>query len=244
MCRMFVFKGDLLFGEQLLNALTKAAKSDRFNNFKSHKDGWGGVVIGNQKEQVTKSKIPIYEDKASKIFDTADNDLYGLFHARLTAPNEPVLWPFHSHPYMIHGDDESLYIAHNGWVDKKVIGEKFNINYKNRNDTEVLALMIDKIQGNIKDRLLYAIDFVNENALLGSLNLLCVINGNDGKREICYYSKSKEESIYIKLFKYKNGNEFSVMSSTVAFEMGYLDENGKIKNEFVETVPQNKLFFY
>ncbi|MGC8497646.1 MAG: hypothetical protein ACP5NL_06600, partial [Thermoplasmata archaeon] len=100
-----------------------------------------------------------------------------------------------------------------------------------------------KLQGNIKGRLYSAIDFVNENALLGSLNLMCIINGNDGKREICYYSKSKDESLYITLFKYNNGNDFAVMSSSIAFEMGYIDKNGKIKNEYVEPVPQDELFF-
>ncbi|MEM3264875.1 MAG: hypothetical protein QXH07_02860 [Thermoplasmata archaeon] len=244
MCRMFVFKGDVLFGTQLLNSLTKAAKSDIFNNFKSHKDGWGGVVLGKQKEQLTKSMIPIYDDNTSKIFDIDDSEVYGLFHARLTAPNEPVLWPFHSHPYVIHGNDESIYIAHNGWVDKKIIGEKYDIHYVNRNDTEVLALMIEKLQGNIRDRLHSAIDFINENALLGALNLMCVINGNDGKKEICYYSKSKDKSIYITLFKYNKGDDFAVMSSSVAFEMGYIDVNSKIKNEYVMPVPQGKLFFY
>ncbi len=104
--------------------------------------------------------------------------------------------------------------------------------------------MIEKIKGNIKDRLLFTLDFVNEKALLGGLNLLFLISKNDGKKYICYYSKSKNQNVYSTLYKYKKEKEFSVMSSTVAYQMGFLDKNGSIKNDYVESVPQNTLFCY
>ena len=240
MCRMVVFKGENNFGIELIKSLKKAAKNDIFNNFTSHKDGWGGIILDEKKELLIKSTIPIYNENVESLF--VYSNIYGLFHARFAAPKEPIIGPIDSHPFIIHGDNEIVYIAHNGWINKKIIGEEFKINYEFKNDTEVFAQLIEKFDGNIKERIIKAIKFTNEHALLGALNLLCIISKYDNKKEICYYSKSKENDIYIRLFKYEKNGNFAVMSSSVAFEMGFIDENGKKLNSFTEEVPQNVLF--
>jgi len=240
MCRMVVFKGENNFGIELVKSLKKAARNDRFNNFKSHADGWGGIIMDENKEILIKSIKPIYDENLD-LFSTS-SFIYGLLHARKAAPNEPLIGPIDSHPFIIHSDNEIVYIAHNGWINKKVIGEKFNINYNLKNDSEVFAHLIEKFDGNIKERIMKAIEFTNEFALLGALNLLCIISGYDNKKNLCYYSKSKENNIYYKLFKYEKNKNFAVMSSTVAFEMGFIDENGNKLNTYIEEVPQNILF--
>ncbi|MGC8565728.1 MAG: GerAB/ArcD/ProY family transporter [Thermoplasmata archaeon] len=211
-----------------------------FYNLKSHKDGWGAVFFSDNNEMYFRSTEPFYKSDLS--FIPNFSYFYGIVHARFSAPNEPIIGSIHSHPFLSHGENEILYIAHNGWIDKRAIGERFGIKYEIRNDTEVFSLLLEKEEGNIRDRIINTIEFTKNYAMLGALNLFCIISRYDNKKEICYYSKYKDENIYIKLFKYENRENFAVMSSSVGYEMGFIDGNGKITTPQVEEVPQDTLF--
>jgi glutamine amidotransferase len=239
---MFGFVGSISFGKELLESLVKASKNDVLGDGISHSDGWGYALFSNITEKSYRSTKPIYVDDSSQIFDRFQGKLCGVFHARYSAPNEPKIGPFDSHPFQIRTGAEIAYLAHNGWIDKKKIGEKFSMPYE-MNDTEVFASWVERLDGTFIKRMEEGIDFVKNEALLGSLNLICVIEKRDGTKGICYYSKYKEEKLYYQLYTLEQGKNFAVMSSTMAYYLKLLDKKGNILNKKLKTVEQEKLFY-
>ncbi|MGC8992511.1 MAG: class II glutamine amidotransferase [Thermoplasmata archaeon] len=244
MCRMILFKGNDDFVLNLIEALKRASKSDIFNNFKSHKDGWGIVFSYENYEIFYKSKNPIYEEDFKNYLKNEYS--YGILHARLASPQEPKLTPLNSHPFLIHGENEIIYMAHNGSIKKDFIGKKFNIDFENRTDSEVFSMMLEKLDGNYHERIKNGIDFIISNSLSNMLNLFCLIRTYENKRVICYFSNyydDIEKTNYYPIYKYEINNNLAIMSSTVAYEMGFLDKNGNIIQKNVEKVRKNKIYF-
>ncbi|MGC8581518.1 MAG: hypothetical protein ACP5RS_03055 [Thermoplasmata archaeon] len=241
MCRMFGYNGNVDFGKRMIKSLYESSRKDVFKENKAHKDGWGGVLINRESEEYIRYTTPLSSNNIQTFFNEKKGNYYGLFHARLSSPNEPKMGPFNSHPFIIHiNGKEIAYIAHNGHLDKSKIAKNMGMDnnaLKNISDTETFSMYVEKLEGNFIDRLKKATEFVNENDPSAFLNLICLVVNREGNDYICYYSKYKvelQDSIYYKLLKYNNGPNKAIMSSTLGYYLGFLDEKGNISEKNVE----------
>ncbi|MVT12863.1 MAG: hypothetical protein GPW16_01065 [Euryarchaeota archaeon] len=236
-CRMFVSNGDRYFNSRLYRALLFASERDVFLENRSHNSGWGMAILSDGREIYLRSLTPIYEDIIPlNIFPERS---HALVHARLASTDEPTRLADDSHPYRI-GGEHTIYIAHNGHVRKEIIGKEFNIEYRNKNDTEVLALLLSSMEGDPYDRIRKTIDIVYDLGANETLNLLFLVNGREYVK-FYYYSDFKSKEKYLTLFRYVNGANVAIMSSTVAYYLNLIDENLKILSGNVEPVERMKL---
>jgi predicted glutamine amidotransferase len=244
LCRMFGVVGSPNFASFLQGALISAANRDDFRNDKGkHDTGWGAVWYSETDQKYYRSRKPIFDDESAPNFflsQDVNGSLVGLSHARLAAPDEPKRTALDSHPFSTHiGDDELIYVTHNGWIDKNKIAAKALVqNPSILNDTEVFTFLLERIEGDsVQERLEAAIEEVRrKGAMKGALNLIVLSVARDGEKTIYFHcdfpDKSKE--LYYSLYKVLESNQSSaVMSSTVAYKAGYVDEIGKPKNSLV-----------
>jgi glutamine amidotransferase len=239
---MFGYYGDVDLGKLMMKSLYESSQKDVFKENKAHQDGWGGVLINRESEEYIRYTTPLKKDNIQTFFHEKGGNYFGLFHARLSSPNEPKQGAFNSHPFIIRiNGKEIAYIAHNGYVDKSKIAKNMGLysnDFNNVSDTEIFSMYVEKLEGKFIDRIKKAIEFVNENNLSDFLNLVCLVVNREGNNFICYYSKFKDQSqkniIYSRLIKYNNGSNKAVMSSTLGYYLGFLDEKGNILEKKAE----------
>jgi predicted glutamine amidotransferase len=233
---MFGVAGSTELARELQEALIAAARHDDFSTKNPiHKDGWGGIFYSQHEQNFVRSTIPIFDDKqAPNFFSISEGNLTGLSHARLKAKGEPVNGPFDSHPFAIHFAEELAYVEHNGHINKKRLGKIVALDVSKLNDSEVFSYLIESMSGNFEERFRKAIRVVyDRDALIGALNLIALEITRNGKRRVYYYwddnnsSKESPRKLYYPLYVLKDRRGSAVMSSTVAYKMGLIDENGK-----------------
>ncbi len=241
-CRMFLYYGDAKVAMNFQNSLKLAAKKDIFNN-KSHGDGWGSVILSKNSETYIRRSESIYNHDQLEYFINSDGKIAILSHARLASETEQKRGWIDVHPFRIFMENETLYIAHNGYIDKKKLEEGYGIKTKNFTDSESFAYLIQRMDGDAMGNIKEIIDFLHKNGLAGTLNLLCLGYRYDGKLRICYYSDfiTKNEN-YSSLIEYHNKEEISVMSSTVAYYLNLVDDELKPLKNNVSKVEKGKFF--
>ncbi len=237
-CRMFVSYGTWDFNSRVYRALISASEKDIFLENRSHYNGWGMALFSEGMEIYLRSSRPIYHDLLGAEFLRMGKS-YALFHARLASTGEPTVGADDSHPYRIQGD-ETIYIAHNGHVKKEIVGKEFNIEYGNKTDTEVIAFLLSRLEGNARERIKKLIDILHEINANETLNLFFLVNSRI-KRTFYYYSEFNAREKYLTLFKWRENGNIAVMSSTIAYYLGLIDQELNILSEKVEKVEKGKL---
>lgn len=243
---MFGVKGSSSFAIKLQNSLIRAAKSDDFSkNRISHDDGWGGVWFSKDQQFYWRTTIPIFKDKlAARFFSAESQTIAGLSHARKAAPNEPKRGPFDSHPFFTHAGENMVYVTHNGHIDKSKFKTRLGLDTNDLNDTEAFTFLIQKMKGTVESRLQSCIDLVYESeAMLGALNLIVLSINRNGDHDLFYYSDFPDgrNDLYYSLYTSRYNRSSAVMSSTVAYLHGLIDQNGECVKPNATKVPLRKL---
>lgn len=243
---MFALKGSSSLACRLQASLIKSAKSDCFSRNKiSHNDGWGGVWYSKKNQLYLRTTIPIFKDKqSSSFFRLSEKSIFALSHARKAAPNEPIRGPFDSHPFSTHLGEELVYLTHNGHIDKNKLRDRLGLNTNNLNDTEVFTFLLQNMQGDVESRLRSCINLVYESkAMLGALNIMVLSIKRQGEHTIFYYSDypMRKSTLYYRLYSYRQNLNNCVMSSTVAYNAGFIDLNGEPITPEVMKVSLQKL---
>ena len=237
---MFLYLGKNENVSKYFESLKLSAGKDVFSNNKKHGDGYGFVILNKNSESFMRKSNPIYDENS--FMDYLKGRMAILAHARLASETEQKRGWIDDHPFRIFKENETFYIAHNGFVDKKKIAEKFGINTKNLTDTETFAYAIQSMKGNVIQNIEELIEILHERELLDTLNLLCLGYDYDGKIKLCYYSDFNDpRENYLSLIEYKNDDFISVMSSTVAYYLNLVDLNLNPLHEKVIKVEKNKL---
>jgi predicted glutamine amidotransferase len=243
---MFGVIGSSFFASSLQQALISAAQYDDFrrDRDKRHDTGWGGVWFSQgEAQKFYRSGSAIFKDpNAPKFFEEKEGrngPLVGLSHARLAAPDEPRRGALDSHPFSTHISDELVYVTHNGWINKTKIATKARVkNPSLLNDTEVFTYLLEHVDGDsLRERLEAAIEEVRKSgAMIGALNLVVLSITRDGRKQIYFHVDfpDKKKELYYSLYEIReNNHNAAVMSSTVAYKAGYVDETGKPKSNQV-----------
>jgi predicted glutamine amidotransferase len=243
---MFGIKGSSSSAVRLHESLIRAARSDSFSNKRiAHDDGWGGVWFSKDNQFLWRTTIPIFEDKmAMRFFPKTTQTITGLSHARKAAPNEPVRGPFDSHPFFTRVGENMIYVTHNGHIDKSKLKTRLGLDTNDLNDTEAFTFLIEKTKGTVESRLQTCIDLVYESgAMLGALNLIVLSMNRNGDHDLFYYSDFPEgkNDLYYSLYIDRNNRSNAVMSSTVAYHLGLIDQSGECVKQNAVKVPLRKL---
>lgn len=246
MCRMYAVRGSPEFASKLTAALRRAAAKDHLSTKKvSHSDGWGSAVFSTDTQKCAKSARPIYSDDYSlKLFEDTAGQVSAVVHARLAAPNEPVRGAIDSHPFSTVIGESTVYLCHNGWVDKYILARGTGLDPAKMNDSEVFLRTLELQNGTVENRLAAAIhDAESKQALKGALNLFVMEVNHDNACRIYYYSDYRDESkaLYYDFYSYSRADSASVMSSTVAYEMGLIDESGRTLSPEVRRIPKREV---
>lgn len=230
MCRMFGFKGPGRLGARLQAALIEAARSDPFSANRSHGDGWGAVLVCGSVLSHHRSVSPIFGcDEAARFFGSCGGAAAGLSHARKAAPGEPVRGAYDSHPFSAHLGGDIVFVAHNGWIDKRRLGLG-GLDVSGINDTEAFCLLLEKVFcGGFVDTVEEAISHIYRvGANIGALNLIFLRVPRGGEPELYYYSDHAEEGreLYYTLYVFRGDGGVAVMSSSVAYLAGLVSDRG------------------
>ncbi|AHC52030.1 glutamine amidotransferase [Sulfolobus acidocaldarius SUSAZ] len=233
MCRMFAYYGSSWSKvEELFNCLSRSAQRDPYFNGSSHKDGWGFVIVTRDKVIHYRSGRPIFEDRLPIKLD--DQEMIVVFHARQASSGNPVGSQF-SHPYLEVNQNGSIFLAHNGSVDKEGLVKQLSIDSEYVVDSE-LAL---KFLSSYKD-LSEGVEAL-KNYTKSALNLIVVNISRQGEAELYYLNyvspshwdrvKSGRTSASPNYYDLYINNEYgvSVFSSTLSY---YCNELGERKAEY------------
>ncbi len=240
---MFGIQGKAKLASDLQESLMRAAAGDRLSSSKNvqHKDGWGGVWLSGEEQKYYRTTRPIFEDQSARnFFDSKSVTIWGLSHARAAAKGEPIRNPLDSHPFAVHCGEDLLYITHNGHIAKERISSSLGIDPLHLNDTEVFALLVANMEGDVQTRLERATRAVSESGGdQGGLNLLALRVSHDGTTDIRFYSDfpDSDKELYYSLYVARFENGAAVMSSTVALEAGLIGAHGEVLNPNLEKVP-------
>ncbi|MEM0092484.1 MAG: class II glutamine amidotransferase [Saccharolobus sp.] len=212
MCRMLAYRGnDKDYLSKLATCLSKSAFKDPLSG-DVHGDGWGIVGLSKDKLIHYRSAKPIFSevDVLQSLIKSLDGEFRVIIHARL-ATEKKLVSQYLSHPYLETSPKLILFLAHNGSVNKNVIGDLLKIDTSLMVDSEVLAKYLI-IQG--IEKLNYLKD-ITESAL----NLFMLQIDRESKESHLYYynfykkDKIKRTEEYYKLYFYKN----AVFSSSLAY---------------------------
>jgi predicted glutamine amidotransferase len=208
-CRLYISKGPI----DLSRALKLAARYDPYrpHEEKKHGDGWGFVATSKTDFIYYKSGLPAWEDPTSVVMKDAV-----LAHARAASPGEPI-GPAHAHPYMVYTPDgRILFVAHNGYVDKRAMAAELGIDPSRYTDSYVLALYLarrwDAPQEAFKETLKYVKTALN----------VAVLELPDLTAHVYTYYKGPRE--YYALYLVETDDAKAVVSSTL---LKYLDIKGR-----------------
>lgn len=210
---------------------------------KRHGDGWGiiGFNLNPQKLLYYKSDQPLYQEpnllkKVIEGFIIGDHAM--IIHARAAGPSLPISAKT-SHPFSIELDDgRSLFLAHNGSIDKSEIAAELNL--KNLTaiypDSYFILRLIARRGGSeVFENVIRSI--IERNLVKTALNLLLMEIGPKMEEVkilgFSYYVKEADEKYYSMFILEKEGAKAIVSSSIAnkASELGWY----KIKLEIGKT---------
>lgn len=148
MCRIFAYCGSSVAElERLRKALSEAAEYDMIAEklglgFSSHADGWGYVIASEDGKLLHyRNSAPIFKD--GHRIPQVDGKFFALFHAR-KASEKGLVGPIFSHPLVDSSGSETLFLLHNGRVDKEAIGNELGIDTNYLVDSEAALKFISK----------------------------------------------------------------------------------------------------
>ncbi|WP_218258186.1 class II glutamine amidotransferase [Saccharolobus shibatae] len=211
MCRMLAYNGDdKEHLRRLTNCLVKASLNDPLAN-ETHGDGWGIVAITSNNLIHYRSHLPIFKDEnLEKILNLLDGEMKVIIHAR-QASDKKLVSPYYSHPYLESTPKSTLFLAHNGTVDKYKLGSMLGIDLTHMVDSELVAKYLATYD--VKE-VVKLQDFTQS-----ALNLLIMeINRIDRSSTIYFYNYYRKDRITRKEEYYKlYFNKGAVYSSSLAY---------------------------
>lgn len=219
MCRMFLIKGEFCKNFEKIFSLSKnISEADplhlKYNGVPAnHQDGWGYFNISEHNSSYFRSDLPLSAAEKPEV-----EDGYLLLHMRNAAPNEPK-GIHNSHPFHLSTLSGDIYLAHNGWFDKKKIAEFLGLsNYENENDSLVFLRLISFQNGDIKDKINKAMELAVERDFIKSLANLLIIyvdkSGNNFGFAISEASPNYNYGRYHELFLIENEKWKGIFSSS------------------------------
>ncbi|QXJ32523.1 Uncharacterized protein J5U21_02174 [Saccharolobus shibatae] len=195
---------------RLTNCLVKASLNDPLAN-ETHGDGWGIVAITSNNLIHYRSLLPIFKDEnLEKILNLLDGEMKVIIHAR-QASDKKLVSPYYSHPYLESTPKSTLFLAHNGTVDKYKLGSMLGIDPTHMVDSELVAKYLATYD--VKE-VVKLQDFTQS-----ALNLLIMeINRIDRSSTIYFYNYYRKDRITRKEEYYKlYFNKGAVYSSSLAY---------------------------
>ena len=221
MCRMFSLSGD--FSNEYRKIMTSFLDVTRHDplstnsdgSFTSHDHGYGYVHYDNSSLEFFRSKTPVFE---SLIPDFTSGQF--IMHARKAAPGEPI-GTLESHPHYEVDEDYEVFLAHNGWFDKKAIAMELGINnYGRYVDSQLFLKYVISFDGEFRNRLERALSFAKEKELIKSTaNLMILsIDRNTLESRLYYYTdvkEGREYGDYVRLYHGKTDRWNGVFSSSI-----------------------------
>lgn len=208
MCRMFAYIGDSQKELQsLYDALIKASEHDvhiTWSKNKQHKDGWGCVILTDNRIFHYRNQNPIFEDDYN--LPKINGLTYAIFHSRRKShANSPEGSPVLSQPFATETDKEIIFLAHNGGL--KIDPERPHVVDSER----VLRKIVER--GSL-EKARTELEADSETAL----NLLMLkINRTTKQPEIEYLNswKLKDRDAYYQLYETKTKSGKAILSSTL-----------------------------
>ena len=209
MCRMFCLSGDFSKEyKKILDSFIEVTRNDTLSvnsdgSLTSHDHGYGYVRYDSSSLEFFRSRTPVFE---SNIQDFRSGQF--IMHARKAAPDEPV-GTLESHPHYEVDEDYEVFLAHNGWFDKKKIAVELGIeNFTRYVDSQLFLKYILSFNGEFRTRLEKAISLAKEKDLIrATANLMILsIDRNTRNSKLYYYTDVKEGSEYSDYVKLYHGN--------------------------------------
>ncbi len=228
---MFMITGN--FGndtESIYKSLREVAERDPVlvrekSSWSSHSDGWGIVSIGTSKIGHVRSSQPLFESGIPELINSG----IMLMHARKASSGEPA-GTLMSHPYVYSDNDYTVFLAHNGSLNKNVLAQKLGIdNVDHDTDSSVFLTYMMSNKGNVGERLQKAIKESRENDVFKKLTNLFVISvsKDDFKTQCFYYSHNVTDREYGKLYKVYGKGWTGIFSSSITEAKNFPAETEK-----------------
>ncbi len=155
----------LALAENLIASLIDAARYDPYleavhPGSRSHADGWGYVYVSIARSRELnfgtvsfyKRCKPIFEELSRIALHKLINILESyiridmVVHARAASKGEPVC-DIHAHPYKETYNGITVYLAHNGGVDKKKLAQDLGVDLSAHTDSALLTKFLAKELG-------------------------------------------------------------------------------------------------
>ncbi len=233
---MFMIAGN--FGndaESIYKSLREVAERDPVlvrekSNWLSHSDGWGIVTISNDKIEHVRSSKPVFESDSPELINSG----IMLMHARKASPGEPA-GALMSHPYVYSDNDYTVFLAHNGSLNKNVLAQKLGIKSVDHDtDSSVFLKYMMSNDGNIGERFQKAIRECKENDVFKELTNIFVISvsKDDFKTRCFYYSHNVTNREYGKLYKVHGNGWTGIFSSSIIEANSFPAETEKNEIEY------------
>jgi predicted glutamine amidotransferase len=228
---MFCLKGE--FEEDfpaIFEALQEVARSDPLLHGESHSDGWGYVYYDGSSLVHERQREPVYAASVPNV-----KSGFVVVHARNAAPGEP-LGALNSHPHRRSDRRYELYLAHNGWFDKKkiigLLGER-EANLSAQTDSEFFLELIFTLSGDPRERLETAAGLSKEHDLIKTaMNIFLLgVDRATGSATVAYYTDAKEYSEYVTLYRGRGTSWSGVFSSSIRFSSRFPSSLGLEKVE-------------
>lgn len=184
-------------------------------DFTSHDHGWGYVLHDEENLDFFRSKTPVF-DTTLPLFSSGNL----VMHARKAASGEPM-GTLACHPHFESDNRYEVFLAHNGWFDKKAIAQELDLNgFENLVDSQMFLKYIMTFQGEFKNRLESALLRAKSKSMIKTTaNLMILaIDRNTGHSTIYYYTdiaEREEYTNYVKLYSVKGENWTGVFSSSI-----------------------------
>ncbi|MGC8609196.1 MAG: class II glutamine amidotransferase [Thermoplasmata archaeon] len=178
----------------------------------AHSDGWGMVSIQKNSIVYRRELTPIYRSEIPEI-PTAG---IIMAHVRKASQREPV-GTVYSHPYESSDSRYTVFLAHNGSLNKEKIGSKLGMDSRFFTDSAMFLRYIMSEEGDIQERLQKSIGESIKNKIFGSLTniFIIAISNADFKTDCFYYSYNPAENEYGKLYEVYGDGWSGVFSSSI-----------------------------
>ncbi len=177
--------------------------------FDSHPDGWGYVILADEGRLYNyKSDKPIFEDdhELPRIAGT----MHAVFHARHAAEKR-LVGPIFCGPYVETTEKEMMFLAHNGRVNMKMMGN--DIGYDSSSSIDCELMLKHAAMFGIEESM-EALEKYTESAL----NVIIMTIGRES-RDIDIYFKNyyvnKSKKKYYDMYMGKLSSGKAVFSSTL-----------------------------
>lgn len=221
MCRMLLlhiveYEDSSGIIEELLDGLRTVARSDPLLRGKSHSDGWGYIVISNDKLYEYHSYEPVYSDeKYDELRGKLGDNTYALIHVRRAGSDQP-LGLLHTHPYHFHtSKDIDAWYAFNG--------STIHSGYGLRTDAFLLARELNEscsMHGELKTytRCIFT-EYSKRKDKVKSGGSLALLATNGSTTSLCFYPLYKTSKTYLRkyyeYYLYETGKLAYIASSSI-----------------------------